>query len=178
MSPKLGQPTWSEALGVPHTDQTGVVHFGLGDRRGQTRRQVTLRPGRRLTWNQRWLYLQRETRPCPACTWRRCRSECCCCRRSRPGSPPSPARCSPCGRWSRRTRCRRSCGERLGEDRTALQPSLQDADAKLTRWCAAGSRRPCSPEQSCSGSAWTWPCRRPSGSRPASPRSPARRRPG
>lgn len=27
---KLHQPTWPQTLGVPDTDQAGVVHFGLG----------------------------------------------------------------------------------------------------------------------------------------------------
>lgn len=44
----------------------------------------------------------------------------------------------------------------------------------LTRWCAAGSLRPCNQWQSCSWSVWIWRCRMPAGSRPASPRSPAR----
>jgi len=48
----------------------------------------------------------------------------------------------------------------------------------LTRCCAAGSRRPCIRGRSCSGSSWIWPCRRPAGSPPASPRSPARRQRG
>ncbi len=46
----------------------------------------------------------------------------------------------------------------------------------LTRWCVAGSLLPCSPKRSCSGPVWTWRCRRPSDTRPASPHNPERLR--
>lgn len=140
----------------------------------------------RLGWKWKG-HLQTERRLCPACIWRRCRSECCYCRRSRPEWPPSPARRSPSGRWSRRTRCRRSWERRLREVHLqtlkktfvlSVKHLFSDLCGVLTRWCAAGSLRPCIRGRSCSGPVWTWPCRRPSGIRPASPRSPAQRRRG
>lgn len=60
---KLPPPTWPQTLGVPDTDQAGVVHFGLGGGGGR-QDTVTARPRGRLSGDS---HPPREMHLCPAC---------------------------------------------------------------------------------------------------------------
>ena len=109
-----GEPTWPKALGVADSDQTGIVDFGLRGETWQDMRQNSRIVCENLPLQQSVNeHSQTERRLCPACIWQRCRSECCCCRRSRPEWPLSPAPRSPSGRWSHRTRSHRYCEKRF-----------------------------------------------------------------
>lgn len=97
-------PTWSKCLGVTNANKAVVINFSLRREKKTTSRSVAAIPisSERLSCYLRW-----RRRPCPAGTWRRCRSVYCCCRQSRPGSPRSPACHSPSDRWSRRIQLHR-----------------------------------------------------------------------
>ncbi len=145
-----------------------------------------------MFWSQ---FLQTGRHPYPAGIWHQFQSVCCCCQLSRPGGPLSPSCCSPFDKWSHQTLCRHYWNTKAKHRYKRWRLAAVDTSPNfshsfppvnhfhflplfigmqwLTRWCEAGSRRPCIQGRSCSGSVWIWKCQTPTGSRPASPRSPA-----
>lgn len=84
-------------------------------------------------------HLQTEMHLYPACTWQRCQSEYCYCRRSRREWPPSQAHHSPSGRWSRQTRSHR-CWEREDADsKSFIYTDSPDFFSICFHWCETKS---------------------------------------